>query len=635
MNLRLRMRAAWIGRSSLVSATALLLLAAPAAAQDLFRHLDANEDEVLSGKEAALVKPLDADGDGEISRSEFDTAVAEHRRRLDRVDQALFTVRDGNEDGRLSGTELSGYEFTDLNGDKRVPLEEFLAGLRQQRGDLKKLNVDELREEAARRFKALDQNEDGRLSGTELADGTTFDLNGDRRVPADEFLTAMVLDTVTAVSEGSPPAPVPAPAPAPAPPSAPLTIDSAVTTVVEAVNGKSSTAMYAGFLPELRGLVDEPMLRYTLEHIARSHGKIALPRAKGIESSEVDGTVTASVPVQCARGKLTLRVGLTRGAISSFSFESPQVDQLNDRLFLDLQENSDGVLKRFAEFYSVPCQQMIRSVLAKQGDDAFAMIHPEIQQSIGREAFQGVFDYLLQGVGRDAAITLEAAAVELDANKKGEFLSVTHLVKGSAGTQAVTHKLQFIGLKAHFVGLSSKPFEATPTTTSAPAGVPAKGWKVVSSVEDGLRFSMPGDPTRSVDEGGHILYRLDTQTPSALYSVHILKFDDNIEGDPKGFFEGLDGSLPDSFQGKIVDTDPANWNGHPGRVTMMNLKDGRVMVRRDILVGKVVYAMQWLTSDTSKETQKSFGLPFIESFGAPEEKGSKLKPEPEAPPPPR
>lgn len=629
MNLRLRMRAAWIGRSSLVSATTLLLLAAPALAQDLFRHLDANEDEVLSGKEAALVKPLDTDGDGEISRSEFDTAVADHRRRLERVDQALFTVRDGNEDGRLSGTELSGFEFTDLNGDKRVPLEEFLSGLRQQRADLKKLNVDELREEAARRFKALDQNEDGRLSGKELADGTTFDLNGDRRVPADEFLTAMVLDTVTAVGDGS----QPAPGPVPAPPSAPLTIDSAVATVLDAVNGKSSTAMYAGFLPELRGLVDEPMLQYTLEHIARSHGKIALPPGKEIESSEADGTVTASVPLQSARGKLTLRIGLTGGAISSFSFESPQVDQLNDRLFQDLLENKDGVLKRFADFYSVPCQQMIRSILAKQGDDAFARIHPEIQQSIGREAFQGVFDYLLQGVGRDAAIALEAAAVELDANQKGEFLSVTHLVKGSAGTQAVTHKLQFIGLKAHFVGLSSKPFEAASQTTSVPTGLPSKGWKVVSSVEDGLRFSMPGDPTRSIDEGGHILYRLDTQAPSALYSVHILKFDDNIEADAKGFFEGLDGSLPESFQGKIIDTDPANWNGHPGRVTMMNLKDGRVMVRRDILVGKVVYAMQWLTSDTGKETQKSFGRPFIESFGAPEEKGSKAKPE--VPPPPR
>jgi len=592
-------------------------------AQDLFTRLDANEDDVLSGKESALVKPLDTDGDGEISRKEFGTAVADHRRRLERSDQALFTARDGNEDGRLSGTELSGYEFTDLDGDKRVLLPEFLSGLRQQRADVRKLGVDELRAESTRRFNALDQNADGRLSGTELADGSAFDLNGDRRVLPDEYLTALVLDTVTAVGD------VPE---RKLPPLAALSVRGAATIIVDAVNEKVADVMYDACLPELQGLVDEIMLRYTLQHISQSHGKVALPQDQDIEEMEQGESVTASLPLRCARGKLTLSVGLTRGAISSFSFESPQVDQLNDQLFRDLQNNRDGLLKRFAEAYSAPCQKMIRSILAKKGDEAFVMIHPEIQQSIGREAFQGVFDYLQNGVGANPLIDVAVAKVELDANRKGEFLTVTHVVRGDSGIQEVTHKLQFIGLKAHFVGLSSMPFEAA-APTPPPGGAPAKEWTVTSSAADGIRFSMPGTPGRSIDEGGHILYRLDIQTPPAVYSVHILKFDDNIEADAEGFFEGLDGSLPESFQGKIIDTDPANWNGHPGRVTMMNLKDGRVMVRRDILVGKVVYAMQWLTSDTGKETQKSFGRPFIESFGAPEEKGSKSKPE--VPPPPR
>lgn len=107
-----------------------------AADNELFSTLDSNEDDVLSGKEVKGLEKYDADSDGEVSRKEFDQGRAAVGRKLPGPNKAelarlaleKFRLLDTNEDGRLSGTEMVGFEKLDGDGDRRVAEKEFIAG---------------------------------------------------------------------------------------------------------------------------------------------------------------------------------------------------------------------------------------------------------------------------------------------------------------------------------------------------------------------------------------------------------------------------------------------------------------------------------------------------------------------------
>lgn len=105
--------------------------------ETLFAERDVNEDEWLSGKEIVGFERLDADGDGEVSKKEFLEARAAARRNnpaeLKKAIEQAFQALDKNEDGRLSGNELSEFRHFDVNGDKRVTMEEFQAGMAAER----------------------------------------------------------------------------------------------------------------------------------------------------------------------------------------------------------------------------------------------------------------------------------------------------------------------------------------------------------------------------------------------------------------------------------------------------------------------------------------------------------------------
>lgn len=140
--------------------------------EEAFRDRDRSEDEVLTGNEKVGYESLDVDLDGRITPSEFRVeAGAALRAKLaaasattsatagldstplggevlggapstkPRGDSAAaedlktFQSLDGNEDGKLSGTELEGYEEDDADGNKRVTRDEFLQGRAKRRLD--------------------------------------------------------------------------------------------------------------------------------------------------------------------------------------------------------------------------------------------------------------------------------------------------------------------------------------------------------------------------------------------------------------------------------------------------------------------------------------------------------------------
>jgi hypothetical protein len=105
-----------------------------------FVELDKNEDGRLSGNEIGPYAELDVNRDGRVTRDEFLAGGANGNdsvkplaafaiEKLVPEIQRMFSEIDGNADGRLSGTEIAGYEVYDQDGDDRVTQQEFTEGL--------------------------------------------------------------------------------------------------------------------------------------------------------------------------------------------------------------------------------------------------------------------------------------------------------------------------------------------------------------------------------------------------------------------------------------------------------------------------------------------------------------------------
>lgn len=431
-----------------------LFVSANATASEIFELLDRNADGVLSGNEAKMFMSFDTEPvekpDGEVTKKEFNVGLRLHEKK--RVEQvlAIYAARNGNHDDRLSGTEMSGYEFADLDGDGRIPSKEFLAGMAKQRNKLGALSLDELSAEGMRRFRLLDNNEDSKLSGSEAVGLLMFDQNDDNRISLDEFMSSIFMDA--ACASQAPPMP------------ADNTTGDAMRSVVDSVNRRDGKKLLGMFRPELREIVDAPLIDYLMYHINVSHGQLSRPANDAVQVKDAgkEGQKRHSAIPACEKGTLSIEMTMFEDAILGIVFESPEVDGLNDKMFADLIVNKEEWLDKFAHFYEIDCVAMIKKIMESKDSDAFAMFHPEVQSKIGLESFLEVFKGLRMGCGSPDSmkIELEEAGVEPGEKGRPRFFTITHRVAGPDGVLMFKLKMQFVGLQGYFVSAGFDPAKA-------------------------------------------------------------------------------------------------------------------------------------------------------------------------------
>ncbi|MEB3205374.1 MAG: hypothetical protein VKP57_11830 [Candidatus Sericytochromatia bacterium] len=147
-----------------------------------FTLRDRNNDGVLTGNETKGIESKDANKDGKITREEFRAATCLEVADLVEVGRKLkFKALDGNKDGVLTGAETTGIKRFDKDGDGRITQQEYLKGLAAEDRDKKELAHDA-------EFRKLDINEDGVLTGTESRRAAAFDADKDGKVTREEYL---------------------------------------------------------------------------------------------------------------------------------------------------------------------------------------------------------------------------------------------------------------------------------------------------------------------------------------------------------------------------------------------------------------------------------------------------------------
>lgn len=552
---------------------------------EVFKKLDTNEDGVLSGTEAATVRQFDGDNDGEVTKAEYQAGMAAELKRLLEInDDKLFADRDANEDGSLSGKELRGLEKYDTDRDGDVTREEFDQG---RAADRRKLapNPQELAKQALEKFRQLDINEDGRLSGKEIQGFEKLDRDGDRRITEKEFIAGFT---------GSE---------APADP---------VTVFLEMVRTVDPVRFLAAADPEFAAEIDRPVLQFVLNELNKSLGTLQ-PAAKGAlkkGGTEENRTLyQGTLPFKDGTAEANLIVA--NGKIVGFSIQSPVLNDVGDRLYSALFEDPKFA-KSTAEYYTPRCSEFIRLILAGDDDKAFSKYHPEVQKQLGRKKVQDVFDVFKAKCGKPRAIELEAMRIEFDENMKGEKYKLTHLVRGTNQDYFATTSMQFIGLSAHIVGLTIEPAEGIPETLPNPNDKEGK-WTTIKADKEGLSFDLPGPPKQTVDEeNNRIVYRHTAADESYFWTVLIETLPENFEAKADALFAEMKKIIINDTKGKLIDEDASNLGTHPGRILFLTV-DNVFYAERMVVVGSKVLRFQVVTTEADKRAREKQVNRYFES----------------------
>jgi Ca2+-binding EF-hand superfamily protein len=556
---------------------------------DEFSKLDVNEDGVLSGKEAATVRQFDADNDGEITKDEYIAGMAAEQKRLLSVDDdKLFSERDTNEDDWLSGSEVRGFEKYDADGDGEVSRKEFKLGRAEDRKKIGGPNKEQMARLAAERFRQLDLNEDGRLSGKEMVGFEKLDQDGDRRITEKEFVAGFTGE----VSAGDP-----------------------MTAFLDSIRAADAGVLLKAANPEFVKQIDRPVLQFILERVASALGAVD-PESKSAmrptqQPSADDPRTIYQGQLKFKKGTADAKLMVANGQIVGFSLESPALNDVSDRLHRAMAEDKDFA-KSMADYYTPRCDGFVRLILAGEDEKAFGQYHPDVQRQLGREKVQGVFEFFRDHCGTYKGIELENLRVEFDANGKGLNYKLTHLVKGSKRDFTATTTFQFIGLSAHIVGLSVKAAEAIVLPTGE--GKPNDKWAKVSNAKDGVAFEVPVTPQRIEEESGQrTIYSATSPDRQYIFTVFVESMTENLEPKAAAFFQAFGKQLAKDLNGELLDTDEANVGNHPGRIYFLKTNETTVFVERTVIVGLRIYRFQAVIYEQDKRKREQIVNRYLDS----------------------
>jgi hypothetical protein len=600
--------------SGFAKCMAIGMLFASGSVADEFGVQDKNQDGVLSGTEVDGLKQLDQDGDGEVSRLEFMSAVNAQRQRAEVMVSNILKERDGNGDGRLSGSEISGLEDFDKNSDKRISELELLDGFTLRDAALQGKSFGEVRKIAKERFGMIDITEDGRLTGTEAYGSTHFDQNADGRISLEEYILGVILSvSVTEPDVDSTPSPTGG-------------IETILNEVVSALNDSDrAVVVYQRMHEKLQEIIDLCVLEYACHRAVEAHGKFKLPESNLIKQSKLEnGSVQVEAGLQCPQGKLTLRMQILQGKIVALALVTPEMNHLDKALFRDLQQ--ERWQNRFAQAYGQEAQQVVKSIVSGNNDQAIQMIHPSVLEQIGREPFENVCRKLRSKIDKIESMEIETFAFDEAENEIYTF-TVTYLIKSGSNAMLFGCVFQRAGLCSVMTGMTVEEFKdampKVPSDDDLPLPVDPMpmlpevedGWIQMVSIREGVKFQMPGESKRTEKKNKgrtNISYDLSLPAKKMTFQVEVVALEADFSQHSDVFFKTFKNALLNGGGKELLDETIETKAGFPIQVLAIKNADDSVWGTLSMIDGKALYRAHWIGAKASKE-DLGMARKFLES----------------------
>lgn len=627
---------------------------------DEFAALDGNQDGVLSGKELGVLKLLDEDGDGELQRSEFVAAVQSQRKRGSTAHQTLFKDRDTNEDGRLSGKEKLGLEKYDANSDGRITEDELRLGFASPDPELRGKSLKEIEKIASVRFKELDITEDGRLTGNEASGVKSFDQNGDGRVLQAELAVGLLLS----ISEegDSEDSPVPK-----------GNVEEIVATIVSAMNDSDKADLvYSQMHEKMKEVTDPFVLKYVCTYAAKTHKNFQLSKANIKQVKLENGALDVSAKLKCGKGDLTLSVTLLKGQIVALALDSPEMNQIDQALFSDLQD--EDLQSEFCMAYQPKIRQALDFILNGDDGKALALVHPSVVEQIGEIPFINLFARVRSQIKKVEKFELEAFS--RDEGQSGVYTyTVTFLATDGKDAIRFSGVLQRDGLHSTLTGYTvERALDIAPPAPvmdddvqpppapapvmddeiapppapvmddndqpqpapvvnvdddlplpPAPAPSVDDGWHKTVSIRDGVQFEMPGEAKRvlqNTDKRKSIQYTLISSQRRMTFTLEISETESDLTSEHEVFFDTFRNALINSSGRELLKEDREPQAQFPNQLLLIKNPDGSFIALRTIITGKKIYRGNWVGNSVDEETRvpaKRFleSIVIIDAGGAP------------------
>lgn len=643
---------------------------------DEFAALDGNQDGVLSGKELGGLKILDADGDGELQRSEFVAAIRSQKKRSSTSPQTLFKDRDTNEDGRLSGKEKVGLEKYDANSDGRITEDEWRSGFTSADPELQGKTLKEIEKIAAVRFKELDVTEDGRLTGNEAAGVKSFDQNGDGRVLQEELAVGMLLSiSEEGDSEASP--------------SPNGSVAEIVADIVAAMNDPDKVDLaYSHMHDKMKEVTDPFLLKYVCTYASKTHKNFQLSKANIKEVKLESGALDVSAKLKCGKGDLTLSVTLLKGQVVALALDSPEMNEIDQALFNDLQD--EDLQLEFCRAYQPKIRQALDFILNGDDGKALGLVHPSVIEQIGEIPFINLFARVRSQINKVDKFELEAFS--RDEGQPGVYTyTVTFLATDGKEAIRFSGVLQRDGLHSTLTGYTvERALDIAPPAPvmdddvqpppapapvmddevapppapvmddndqpqpapvvdvgddlplpPAPAPAPSvdDGWHKTISIRDGVQFEMPEEAKRvlqNTDKRKSIQYSLISSQRRMTFTLEISATEADLTSEHEVFFDTFRDALLNSSGRELLKEDREPQAQFPNQLLLMKNPDGSFMVLRTIIAGKSIFRGTWLGKSIDEESRvpaQRFleSIVMIDAGGAPR---TGPLPASELPPPP-
>lgn len=608
---------------------------------DEFVALDGNQDGVLSGKELGVLKLLDEDRDGELQRSEFLAAVQAQRKRGSATNQTLFKDRDTNEDGRLSGKEKVGLEKYDANSDGRITEDELRSGFTSTDPELQGKSLKEIEKIASVRFKELDVTEDGRLTGSEASSAKSFDQNGDGKILPEELAIGMLLSiSAEGDSEVSP--------------TPKGGVEEIVADIVSAMNDSDKADLaYSHMHEKMKEVTDPFVLKYVCKFAAKAHKNFQLSKANIKQVKLQNGALDVSTKLKCGKGDLTLSVTLLKGQIVALALDSPEMNEIDQSLFSDLQD--EDLQREFSEAYKPKIRQALDFMLSGDDGKALGLIHPSVVEQIGEIPFVNLFAKVRSQIKKVDKLELEAFS--RDEGQPGVYTyTVTFLATDGQNAIRFSGVLQRDGLHSTLTGYTvERALDIAPPAPAldddvpappapimdddvapppapvmddndqpqpapvvnddddvplppAPAPVPNvdDGWHKTISIRDGVQFEMPGKSERVIEEkekGKYVRYTLNSRDKQMVFSVEITSTESDLTTEQDVYFDTFRDVLINDSGRELLKEDREPKAKFPNQLLLIKQAKGDFMAIRSIVAGKYIYRGYWLGTSVDEESR--------------------------------